>query len=124
MILLVLVGGGIGAFAFVQSRPSPQHTLQTYCNDLKTGNYHEVYHLYSSKLRSKTTEDEFVKEFAAGIGILGGIKDCTVSNVVQDSSTKAHGSVTYTFSNGKTETETGPMVLEDGDWKLDSSSSS
>jgi len=119
VILVVLLGGGAGVFAFVQSRPTPQRTLQTYCNDLKSGNYKDMYHLYSKNARGKTTEDEFVQSLTAGLKLLGGIKDCTVGKVVEISSTKAQGTITYTFNDETTKSDDGPLILEDGEWKLD-----
>jgi hypothetical protein len=124
VILLLVVGGGAGAFYYFQNLPSPRHTLQTYCNDLKSGDYQGVYNLYSSSQRSQMSEAEFASVFELGINSEGGVKSCTVGNVTQDTSTTAHGDVTYVFGNGKSETGGGSLIYENGDWKLDSGTSS
>ncbi len=121
--LLVLIGIGAGAYAFVQSRPSPQKTLSAYCNDLKSGDYQGLYNLYSARSRKQLTEPQFAQILGLAESGEGGVKNCTVNSVTQTSSTTANGSVTYTFGNGKTQTDSGPLILEDGQWKLDSSSS-
>ncbi|HEU5380256.1 MAG TPA: FHA domain-containing protein [Ktedonobacteraceae bacterium] len=123
LLLVLLVGGG-GAFYYFQARPTPQKTLTAYCNALKTGDYQTAYNQFSARAQQKVSESEFAKTLQFAFTLLGGLKDCTVGDVTQDSSTTAHGKVTYTFGNGKTSSGDGPLVLENGSWKLDSTSTS
>lgn len=120
-VILVLIVGGGGAFFYVQSLSSPQKTLQAYCNALKAGDYQTAYNQFSSTVQSRISETQFAGLLRLGIDLEGGMKDCTVTNVTQDSSTTAHGTLTYTFGNGKTNTGNGPLILENGTWKLDES---
>lgn len=121
LLLLVFAGAG-GAFYYFQIRSTPQKTLTTYCNALKSGDYQTAYNQFSTRAQSKVSETEFAKSLQLALAFVGGLKACTVGNVTQDSSTTARGSVTYTFGNGKTSSGDGPLVLENGTWKLDSTS--
>jgi FHA domain-containing protein len=118
-VILVLIVGGGGAYFYIQAQPSPQKTLQTFCSALKAGDYQTVYNQYSSRVQNQLSEAQFAGFLKLGLDLSGGITACTVSNVVQDSSTTAHGSVTTTTGNGKTTTGTTPLVLEKGAWKID-----
>lgn len=119
VVILVLIVGGGGAFFYIQSLPSPQKTLQTFCTALKAGDYQTVYNQYSSNVQNRITEAQFTSFLRLGLDLQGGVTQCTVSNVVQDSSTTAHGTVTITLGNSKTSSGTSPLVLENGAWKID-----
>lgn len=120
VILILIVGGG-GTFFYIQSLPSPQKTLQAYCNALKAGDYQTAYNQFSSRVQSQISEAQFAGLLKLGLALEGGVKDCTVTNVTQDSSTTAHGTLTYTFGNGKVNSGDGPLILENGSWKIDTS---
>ncbi|MBO0795969.1 MAG: hypothetical protein J2P36_34175, partial [Ktedonobacteraceae bacterium] len=61
----------------------------------------------------------------ASLSVLGvEIKSCTVGKVTQISDTKATGSITITAASTKTgetrsEPSSGPMINENGTWKMD-----
>src|SRR5579875_2795110 len=131
IILVLLVGGGSGAYyyftrvnpnpLFTQFTSSPQQTLQTYCNALKSGDYQTAYNQFSTRAQSQISESDFAKSLQTAFATLGGLKDCTVGTVKQTSSTTATGSVTYTFGDGRTIPGNGRLVYESGAWKMDAS---
>lgn len=119
IIIVVLLIGGAGAIYYLnQGVSSPQQTLQTFCHALISGDYQTAYNQVSSHLKSTMSESEFASLFQT----IGSVKNCSLLDVTQDSSTEAHGRVEYTLSSGLTEVETDTLVYENGAWKIDSAS--
>lgn len=122
LIVLLLAGGGYALYTFVLHGGShdPGSVANAYCNDLKTNNYQDAYGLLSNKVKQKVT----LQEMQLGFGLInsaGGIKSCTVSDV-QVNGSNATAKITLTLGTGQAHTETQSLVLEDGSWKLGSSS--
>jgi len=122
-LLIGLVAGGaivvvllIVLFAVVLPS-TPTKTLTSYCNALKSGDYHTAYGLLSNSVQSQTTESQFKGIEQQGIAPLGGISGCVVGNVNQNGST-ATGTVTYTFGDGKSGPVNYTLVNEGGSWKI------
>jgi predicted component of type VI protein secretion system len=121
VILLLVVGGGGGAFLYIQSRPTPQKTLAAYCDGWKTNNAQEIYDQADSAQQQKTSVSKLQQAMGL-LNVLGGVKDCTVTNVQQNGST-ATGTITLTFGDGKSEMLTDTLIQENGAWKIDSETS-
>jgi len=120
VILLVVIVGGGSIVYFVALRSTPQKTLTAYCDGWKTGNAQEIYDQLASTQQAKP--DNSVNTIKKGLDLLnnpliGGVKNCTVSNVQEHGST-ATGVVTITFGIGKSSSETDTLIQENGTWKI------
>ena len=115
IILVVVVGGGIGGFAFL-NRSTPEKTLQAYCTALKNNDAQGVYDTLSTEAQAKTSVKDINTGMKALALLVGGISDCTYSNVVTTGST-ATATVTLTPGHGKAESDTAHLVDENG-WKM------
>ena len=123
ILLVVLVGGGAGVY-FV-ARSTPQKTLAAYCDGWMKSNAQEIYDQLDSAQQAKS--DNSVSSIKKVFDLLnnplvGGVKNCTVSNVQEHGST-ATATVTITFGIGKSGSETDTLIQENGTWKIDSSKS-
>ncbi len=121
IIVLLLLIGGFGV-TYLATRSTPQKTLQTYCNAIKSGDYQTAYNQYSARVQSKESESTFASGVKLSTSLLGGMTNCVVNSVTEDSNTTARGTITYTFGDGKLIPDSGNLVLENGTWKLDASS--
>jgi predicted component of type VI protein secretion system len=70
----------------IASRSTPTKTLTAFCNDLKTGNYHDAYQQLSSSAQHGQSEAKFTQTLQQGLGRAGGLKDCAFSNESDDGS--------------------------------------
>ena len=75
LLLIIIV-----ASAAYANRSTPAKTLTTFCNDLKTGNYHDAYQQLSSSAQSQQSEANFTTSLQRSFASVGGLKDCTFSN--------------------------------------------
>lgn len=125
VVLLVVIGGGGAGVYFFANGSTPQKTLNAYCDGLMKGNAQEIHDQLDSAQQAKP--DNSVSNIQKGLTalkdpLIGGIKNCTVSNVQVNGST-ATGVVTITLGVGKPTSETDTLIKENGTWKLDSSKS-
>lgn len=97
---------------------TPTKTLTIFCNAFKSGDYQTLYNQLSNRSQSQVSEQVFAKAAQVALAADGGLIGCTVSNVREKGST-ASGMVALTFGNNKSETDTVPLVYENGVWKLD-----
>ncbi|HLG78490.1 MAG TPA: FHA domain-containing protein, partial [Ktedonobacteraceae bacterium] len=88
VVLLVVVI--IGVVALASKAPTPDQTLDTFCSDLKSGDYHSAYKLLSVSAQSQNSEQLFVSTLSTA-----KVSDCT------------HGPAT---TNGNTATATVTVV--------------
>ncbi len=93
-----------------QPRSTPTLTLNTYCTDLKAGDYQGAYNELSSAAQSQETESQFASNFSTT-----KITDCMVSNV---NDTAGTGTISYTASNGASVVADYTLVNEHGTWKI------
>ncbi|MDQ2715608.1 MAG: FHA domain-containing protein [Chloroflexota bacterium] len=110
LVLLLLIGGGIGAFVFL-SMPTPAKALDTFCASLKSGDYQTAYSGLSTKLQSKAPEPVFAT-------IVGKVNTCSYSAVNQVN-TSATTNLTLT---GASHTGNDAVTLvqdSSGTWKID-----
>jgi pSer/pThr/pTyr-binding forkhead associated (FHA) protein len=128
IVALLIIAGGIGAFIY-SNRSTPTKTLQAYCDAIKTNNAQEAYNQLSSRVQSQTTQQQFTTNFNTAERLLnsslvGGISDCTASNV-QENGSSATGTVVITVKNGsKPISSTESLVNENGTWKINSATRS
>ena len=126
LVALIIIIAAAGAYYFV-NRSTPTKTLQAYCDAIKTNNAQEAYNQLSSRVKSQTTQQEFTTSFnnaerLLNLPLVGGISDCTVSNV-QENGSSATGSIVITVKNGSRSTPVEASLLnENGTWKINNSS--
>jgi FHA domain len=93
-----------------QPRSIPTLTLNTYCTDLKAGDYQGAYNELSSTAQSQETESQFASNFSTN-----KVSNCTVNNV---NDTAGTGTISYTGSNGVSLVADYTLVSENGTWKI------
>ncbi len=93
-----------------QPRSTPTLTLNTFCTDLKAGDYQGAYNELSSAAQSQETESQFASNFDTN-----KVSNCTVSNV---NDTAGTGTISYTASNGASVVADYTLVNENGTWKI------
>ena len=125
VIALLVVAGGVGGYVYL-NRSTPTKTLQTFCNALKASppDYQTAYNQFSVHQRAQESEQTFASNLQKALSnpILGGLKDCTVSNV-QEAGSTATGTVTLSFNNvSQTLVFSFNLVNESDGWKIDSGS--
>lgn len=119
IVIVLLVAGGVGGYVYL-NRSTPTKTLQDLCSAFKNNDPQGAFNQLSTRAQSQTTETRV----AQGIQqfnnpLLGGIKDCTVSNVQENGST-ASGTITFTFNKVNTPVNLdNKLVNENGTWKVD-----
>jgi len=86
IVVLLLAFSAFGTYAYA-NRSTPTKTLTTFCNDLKSSNYHDAYQQLSSSDQSKVSEEKFTSSLQQSFASAGGSKDCTFSNESDDGST-------------------------------------
>lgn len=86
VVVSLIACSAFGAFAYAV-RSTPTKTLTTFCNDLKSGNFHDAYQQLSSAEQSRESEDKFTRSLQQGFASAGGLKDCTFSNENDNGST-------------------------------------
>ncbi len=118
ILLLLIVGGG--AFAFVQTRSTPQKTMQAYCDALKANDAQGLYNTLSTSAQAQTSVSQLRQGLNLIEFLIGGIKDCVVnSDSVQQSGSTATGTVTITTDRNRTSTATIHLIEENGQWKIE-----
>ena len=118
VILLLLVAGG-GTVVYLQVRPTPQKTLQAYCDALKANDAQALYNTLSSSAQAQTS----VSQLRQGLNLIeflvGGIKECVVNaDSIQQNGSTATGTVTITTDRGRTSASTIHLIEENGQWKI------
>lgn len=122
IVIVLLIAGGVGGYVYL-NRSTPTKTLQTFCSALKSSppDYQTAYNQYSTRQRARESEQAFASGLQQSFSnpILGGLKDCTVSNVQQNGS-NATGNVTFTFNNvSRTLVFNFSLIDESDGWKID-----
>lgn len=95
----------------------PAITLTTYCHALKNKNYQTAYDQLSNSLRSQLSEVVYETNESQGDRSVGGISNCTVSNVNEGDSS-ATGTITFLAGNGQTGIDHYTLTNESGIWKI------
>src|SRR5216684_2072953 len=123
VIVLLVAAGGVGGYIYL-NRSTPTRTLQAFCNALKASppDYQTAYNQYSARQRAQASEQTFASNLQQAFSnpILGGLKDCTVSNVQETGST-ANGVVTLSFNSVNQTVVFNFTLVDTGNiWKIDS----
>jgi hypothetical protein len=149
VLVVLVIGGGTTAFALTLNHgknqvaqkttqePSPNDTLQMYCQDVMSSNAQGIYDLLSEQAKVHTSLDDLQQKFAgvteaSSLGMDMQYTACTFSNV-RVSGTLAVATISLTTSltmqvqgQSSTMTSTAPdlvsLVWESGQWKIDFSS--
>jgi predicted component of type VI protein secretion system len=103
----------------IASRSTPTKTLTTFCNDLKTGNYHDAYQQLSSSAQHVQSEAIFTQTLQQGLGRAGGLKDCSFSGE-SDNGSMGTFLMTWTVNQSLVPPVNfdGQLVNEGGVWKI------
>lgn len=96
---------------------SPAITLETFCHALKSGDYQTAYDQFSSDIKRQVSEGQFETVQRQNDDKVGGISQCTVSNV-NESGASASGTVSLVFGNGQSGSANFTLVNENGGWKI------
>jgi hypothetical protein len=114
VLLVMCIACSVLVYAF---RSTPERTLTTFCNDLKSGNDQDAFQQLSSRAQQQTREADFAA-FLAKIRA-SGLKDCLPNNITSNSSSGT-GTLILSFN---TTTQTLPLntslIDESGTWKID-----
>jgi pSer/pThr/pTyr-binding forkhead associated (FHA) protein len=122
VLLLVLVGGGLGAYFALRS--TPEKTLTAFCTAIKNNDAQGAYNQLGTDITSHETEQQYATGFARSEALInspavGGLKDCTVSNVQQNGST-ATGTVILSVNKSSTTVPINCTLRdENGGWKIE-----
>lgn len=118
VLLVLVVSCSILAYAATRVAGASA-TLDTYCSNLKSKNYVNVYQQFSPKstTRQRATQSQFTTLFSQVVNAHGGVSSCTVSNVKENGS-DATGTVSYTFGDGSHEIDDSTLVNDNGTWGI------
>src|SRR5690348_11406086 len=112
--LVLLVGAGIGGYYYI-NQSTPEKTLAAACSDATNNDPQGFFNLLSSSAQSQTTETGVAQQFQQFQSV-GGITNCSFSNVQQNGS-NATARVTLTFGNASVQSFNFTLVNENGTWK-------
>ncbi len=116
--LLLIVGVAFAAYAYT-NRSTPAKTLTTFCNDLKSSNYHGAYQQLSSSAQRQQSEANFTTSLQRIFTSLGGLKDCTFNNESDAGSTAtAVMTLTVNLTFVPAINYNANLVSESGSWKI------
>jgi hypothetical protein len=120
VILLILIA--VGSYMY-SNRSTPMKTLDTVCNAYKTSNYPTVYNQYSSNYQNQIGgEAHWEAATKQGFSRQGGLVNCTYYNVIVNGSTGSDVmSLSFGSGYGAVETFQQTLVVENGVWKINSS---
>jgi hypothetical protein len=103
------------------SGSNPTDTLNSYCTALKTDNAQMLYDTFSANGKTKISLSQ-VQQIMAVDDTQGGISQCTFINVQENGST-ATANMSLSYGSGANHTGNAYLVLENGVWKVDSTTS-
>lgn len=117
VLLLLVVGGGIGGYVYLQNRSTPEKTLQALCTALQNNDAQGYYNTLSTEEQAKTDLNKISTAFQLLKLLLGGFSSCTYSSV-QASGNNATATITLTPMRGKVFSGPIQLVDENGAWKI------
>lgn len=122
LAVIILLLAVVGSYVY-SNRSTASTTLARVCNAFKTGDFPTVYNQYSSSYQSQiggevSWETATKQDFSSQ----GGLVNCTYSNVnVNGSAGSAVMSLTFGNGYGVVETFQQTLIVENGVWKINSS---
>jgi hypothetical protein len=118
--VIILLAVATGSYVY-SSRSTPGKTLDTTCNAFKTGDFPTVYNQYSSSYQSQLGgEASWEAATKQGVSSQGGVVNCTYS-AVNDNGSAGSDVMSLTFGYGVVETFQQTLIVENGVWKINSS---
>jgi hypothetical protein len=124
LVLLALIVGSVVFFlnhSFATTSNPASQTLTTYCHALASGDYQTAYAQLASGMKNQLKESDFAYSWQAQ-----KVSSCTVDTSSVDASctsTTCSGSITFFFRNGSSSTDQYQLMLENGQWKIQSQTS-
>lgn len=119
-IILGSVIGGVVLLCVVISlvayavRSTPEKTLTTYCNALKSADYQAAYNQFSQANQSQESEAQFASAFTSThISVVS----CAISNTSDDGTT-GFGTMSYTTNVNASGVNDYRLIQESGTWKI------
>lgn len=122
LAIIVLLMAAVGSYAY-SNRSTASKTLNTVCQAFKSGDFPTVYNQYSSSYQSQIGgEASWEATTRQGFSSQGGLVNCTYSTIYTNGSTGSDV-MSLTFGNGQGVVETfqQTLIVENGVWKIDSS---
>ncbi len=117
LLLLMAVGG---FYYYLQTRSTPEKTLQEYCSAVKSDDGQALYDTYSSSAQAQVDEPHLQQGLRLIDFLSGGIQDCTVDkSSIQESDPQATARITFVLYNGRISSPTLHLVNENGQWKVE-----
>ena len=110
IVLLCILFGVIAAAV----RSTPEKTLTTYCNALKSGDYQTAYDQFSQANQSQESEAQFASAFTSTHIT---VTSCSISNT-SDDGTIGLGTMSYTTNVNATGINDYRLIQEGGVWKI------
>ncbi len=118
--VIVLLVAIVGSYMYI-NRSTPSRTLDTVCYALKSGDYPTVYNQFSSSYQSQIGgEASWEAATKQGVSNQGGVVNCTYNNVNENGSAGSDV-MSFTTGYGVVETFQQTLILENGVWKINSS---
>ncbi len=118
--VIILLAVATGSYVY-SNRSTPGKTLDTTCNAFKTGDFPTVYNQYSSSYQSQSGgEASWEAATKQGVSSQGGVVNCTYSTV-NDNGSAGSDVMSLTFGYGAVETFQQTLLVENGVWKISSS---
>jgi len=118
--VIILLAAAVGSYMY-SNRSTPSKTLDTTCNALKTGDFPTVYNQFSSSYQSQLGgEASWEAATKQGVSSQGGVVNCTYSTV-NDNGSAGSDVMSLTFGYGVVETFQQTLIVENGVWKINSS---
>lgn len=115
--VIVVLCAALGILGYIV-RSTPEKTLNTFCNDLQSGNDADAYQQLSSGLQARESEATFTNQIQQLTALTRGIKNCT-SSVVSNNGNNARGVMVWSV-NATPRPIPFDMALidENGTWKI------
>ncbi len=119
--LFIILGSVIGGllllcvfFSVVYNltRSTPEKTLTSYCNALKTGDYQTAYNQFSRAIQSQESEAQFASAFT-----ITHVTNCSVSDT-SDDGTLGRGVMSFTTNINVNGINDYQLIQENGEWKI------
>ncbi|GAC1423250.1 MAG: hypothetical protein PVS3B3_32760 [Ktedonobacteraceae bacterium] len=123
--LFIILGSVVGSLILLcilvsvvvyATRSTPDKTLNTYCDGLKSGDYQTAYNQLSHTIQNQESEAQFASAFTS---TNLKVTDCTVSNT-SDDGTVGIGTISYTTNTNFSGINDYRLIQESGAWKINS----
>ena len=119
LALLLLIASG-SVYYYLQTRSTPEKTLQAYCSAIKNDDGRALYNTYSSEVQGQTDVPHLQQGLKFIEFVSGGIENCTVdTNSIHENDPHATARVTFTLYSGHLTDAILRLIDEKGQWKVE-----